>query len=75
MLTAAIFDLDNCLAPANEPVDALYARVFDAIRRANPGSHSEQPTASQTQCWMPLGASWRRSKWIAHCAGRVICRS
>src|ERR1700747_169532 len=42
MLTAAIVDLDNCLAPANEPGDALYARVFDAIRRANLGSHSEQ---------------------------------
>jgi putative hydrolase of the HAD superfamily len=42
MLTAAIFDLDNCLAPANEPGEAFYARVFDAIRSANLGSHSEE---------------------------------
>jgi putative hydrolase of the HAD superfamily len=41
MLTAGIFDLDNCLAAANEPGEALYERVFDAIRSANAGSHSE----------------------------------
>jgi hypothetical protein len=41
MLTAAIFDFDNCLAPANEPGEALYKHVFDAIRCANVGSHSE----------------------------------
>jgi FMN phosphatase YigB (HAD superfamily) len=41
MLTAAIFDFDNCLAAANEPGEPLYQRVFDAIQRANVGSHSE----------------------------------
>lgn len=41
MLTAVIFDFDNCLAAANEPGDALYEGVFDAIRGANVGSHSE----------------------------------
>jgi len=41
MLIAAIFDFDNCLAAANEPGEALYGRVFDAIRRADLGSHSE----------------------------------
>jgi FMN phosphatase YigB (HAD superfamily) len=42
MIAAAIFDLDNCLAPADETGEGLYARLFDAIRCANMGSHSEE---------------------------------
>jgi HAD superfamily hydrolase (TIGR01549 family) len=42
MITAAIFDLDNCLAPTKEFEESLFVPAFDAIRRANVGSHSEQ---------------------------------
>lgn len=35
MTKALIFDLDNCLAPAHEVGEALYAPAFDAIREAN----------------------------------------
>ncbi len=38
---ALIFDLDNCLAPANEIGEELFAPAFDAIRRANRGTLSE----------------------------------
>jgi len=37
-MTAVIFDLDNCLAPADEVGKELYAPAFDAIRAANRGS-------------------------------------
>ena len=39
---ALIFDLDNCLAPAREVGEALYAPAFAAIRQANQGGLSEQ---------------------------------
>lgn len=42
MIKAAIFDLDNCLAAANEPGEQLYAPAFVAIRRANRGRLSEK---------------------------------
>lgn len=40
-LTAVIFDLDNCLSAAAEVGESLYAPAFDAIRRANDGSVSQ----------------------------------
>lgn len=41
MIKAVIFDLDNCLAAANEPGEQLYAPAFAAMRRANAGKLSE----------------------------------
>lgn len=41
MVKALIFDLDNCLAPADEVGQGLYQPAFDAMRRANQGSLSE----------------------------------
>jgi putative hydrolase of the HAD superfamily len=39
---AIIFDLDSCLSAADEPGVQLYEPAFDAIRKANGGSHSEE---------------------------------
>jgi len=39
MTKAIIFDLDSCLSPADEPGQELFAPAFDAITRANHGSH------------------------------------
>ena len=36
-MKAAVFDLDNCLAAADEAGDALFAPALDAIRAANHG--------------------------------------
>jgi FMN phosphatase YigB (HAD superfamily) len=52
MLKAIIFDLDSCLAAANEVGDQLFAPAFDAIRRANHGT-VPQPLLEQAlaDCW------------------------
>lgn len=39
---AAIFDLDNCLAAADEAGDALFAPAFAAIRSANRGQLTQE---------------------------------
>jgi putative hydrolase of the HAD superfamily len=53
MIKALIFDLDNCLAPATEVGEALYAPAFDAIREANHGLLSAASlTAAFRDCWM-----------------------
>jgi FMN phosphatase YigB (HAD superfamily) len=39
---AIVFDLDNCLAPANELGEELFETAFDAIRKANRGRLSRQ---------------------------------
>lgn len=45
-MIALIFDLDNCLAPADEPGRALMAPVFDAVRAANHGRLGEAELAA-----------------------------
>jgi putative hydrolase of the HAD superfamily len=45
---AAIFDLDNCLAAADEAGEQLFKSAFDAIRAANHGQLSE---AAIADCW------------------------
>lgn len=47
-IRAVIFDLDNCLAAADEPGATLFAPAFDAIRAANNGQLSE---AAIADCW------------------------
>jgi len=42
MIKAIIFDLDSCLSPADEPGRDLFGPAFEAICRANQGSHSEE---------------------------------
>ena len=52
MFRAILFDLDACLAPANKVGEELYAPAFDAIRRANPGTVSEETlTRAFADCW------------------------
>jgi putative hydrolase of the HAD superfamily len=41
-IRAALFDLDNCLAAADEAGEALFAPAFDAIRAANKGRLSDE---------------------------------
>jgi putative hydrolase of the HAD superfamily len=52
MVKALIFDLDSCLAAANEPGESLYTRAFQAIRDTNDGEVPEdQLRAAFTDCW------------------------
>ena len=44
---AAIFDLDNCVAAADEPGEALVAPAFDAMR-----AHGELSAAAIADCWV-----------------------
>jgi FMN phosphatase YigB (HAD superfamily) len=49
---AIIFDLDNCLAPSDEPGRDLLAPVFSAVRAANHGRLSEDKLeAAFRDCW------------------------
>src|SRR5215469_11819158 len=52
MIKALLFDLDSCLAAANEPGESLYAPAFQAIRSANHGQVPEdQLCAAFADCW------------------------
>lgn len=52
MIKAIIFDLDSCLAAANEVGDELLAPAFSAIRAANDGTVSEPALrAAFAECW------------------------
>ena len=52
MINAMIFDLDSCLAAANEVGDQLFAPAFQAIRNANQGAVSEAAlSAAFADCW------------------------
>jgi putative hydrolase of the HAD superfamily len=52
MIKAIIFDLDSCLAAANEVGEALFAPAFQAIRVANAGAITEdQLVAAFAECW------------------------
>lgn len=60
MIRALIFDLDNCLAPADEVGHALYEPAFAAMRSANHGILPEETLrAAFTDCW------WHPLDWIA----------
>lgn len=51
-MLAIIFDLDNCLAAADEPGAQLLESVFDAVRSANHGSLSNAALdAAFHDCW------------------------
>ena len=52
VIKALIFDLDSCLAAADEPGESLFASAFQAIRSANNSHLSEgQLRAAFTDCW------------------------
>ena len=52
MIKAIIFDLDNCLAAADETGRQLLAPTFDAIRRANHGTLTEETLERAFEaCW------------------------
>ena len=53
LVRAIIFDLDNCLAAANEPGEQLLEPVFTAVRDANDGALSEaELDAAFRDCWV-----------------------
>ena len=52
MIRALIFDLDSCLAAADEVGGSLFAPAFQAIRSANDGHVSEDRlSAALVDCW------------------------
>ena len=52
MIKALIFDLDNCLAAADEPGPQLLAPTFEAIRQANRGTLPEETLERAfAECW------------------------
>ena len=52
MTRAIIFDLDSCLAAADEVGEQLFAPAFAAIRAANDGSVPEEKLrAAFAECW------------------------
>jgi FMN phosphatase YigB (HAD superfamily) len=52
MIKALIFDLDNCLAAANEVGDELFKPAFAAMRKANRGTlTAEQLAEAFDECW------------------------
>jgi FMN phosphatase YigB (HAD superfamily) len=52
MIKAFIFDLDNCLAAANEVAAVLYEPAFEAMKNANRGTISEQKLGEAfSECW------------------------
>src|SRR5262245_13348309 len=58
MIAAVIFDLDNCLAAADEPGRELLEPMFAAIRQTNDGVLSEDALERAFEdCWrLPLDA-------------------
>ena len=52
MTKAIIFDLDSCLAAADEVGEQLFAPAFAAIRAANDGSVPEDKLQTPfAECW------------------------
>jgi FMN phosphatase YigB (HAD superfamily) len=52
MIKAVIFDLDNCLSAADEVGAQLFEPAFDAIRRANRGTLTDQVLGTAfADCW------------------------
>ena len=52
-IRAIIFDLDNCLAPSDEPGRGLLEPVFSAVRETNHGRLSEEELeAAFDACWV-----------------------
>ena len=53
LVQAIIFDLDNCLAAADEPGERLLEPVFAAVRDANDGALTEpELDAAFRDCWV-----------------------
>jgi putative hydrolase of the HAD superfamily len=52
MFKAVSFDVDNCWAAATEVGEPLFAPAFDASRRANHGTVSEEALCEAcAECW------------------------
>jgi putative hydrolase of the HAD superfamily len=71
-MTAVIFDLDNCLCPADEVGEDLFAPAFAAIRAANDGSVT---TSALTAAF---DAMWRHAyDWVArtHAFTPAMCEA
>ena len=61
MTKALIFDLDSCLAAANEVGEELYEPAFEAIRQANRGNVSDEDLKHA------FADVWRHPlDWVAH---------
>jgi putative hydrolase of the HAD superfamily len=85
VIAAVIFDLDNCLAAADEPGRALLEPMFAAIRRTNDGALSAAALERAFEdCWrLPLDAVAEKhgfspvmlaAGWAAGCRIRVETR-
>ncbi|HEY5893964.1 MAG TPA: HAD family hydrolase [Chthoniobacterales bacterium] len=63
MINALIFDLDNCLAAANEVGEQLFEPAFEAIQKANLGTLSDEALDQAfADCWRhPL--DWVAAKY------------
>ena len=52
MIKAVIFDLDNCLSAADEVGEELFEPAFNAIRKANRGTLSDETLEEAfSDCW------------------------
>jgi putative hydrolase of the HAD superfamily len=61
MIKAIIFDLDNCLAAANQVGDQIFSPAFNAIRSANHGAISDESlNQAFADCW------WHPLDWVAN---------
>jgi hypothetical protein len=73
MIKALIFDLDNCLAAANEVGDDLFEPAFGAMRNANRGTlTTEQLAEAFQECWRhPLDVVAQKFGFRTKCLERV----
>jgi putative hydrolase of the HAD superfamily len=61
MIKAIIFDLDNCLAAANQVGMQIFSPAFNAIRLANHGVISDESlNQAFVDCW------WHPLDWVAN---------
>lgn len=68
MTKAIIFDLDSCLAAADEVGEQLFAPAFAAIRAANDGSVPEEKLQAA------FAERWRHTRdgWFASSNGSPV---
>jgi len=74
MSKAVIFDLDSCLSAAAEPGQQLFAPAFEAMARANQGTHLTGPCSRMrvrisSSCWVSRG--WGGGRDWVWCIPRV----
>jgi hypothetical protein len=73
MIKALIFDLDNCLAAANEVGEDVFKPAFEAMRNANRGTLTDEQLAEAFQeIWRhPLDFVAQKFGFRRKCSRRV----